>query len=276
MTNLPLTWELCPYFFLKNICISSRVSSHLLFSCYHLPVCGCARCLRCDITAVLLYVEHLMWSVCESPEALVHSSPYSAIALIAGGSDWPYQIHSLCEQLLTVLVIVTAPLSLLYRLVCTVTLESCAPNDDWIHKCVFSFRALYKGDAKSFISICPVAKHFHAASGIPSLTTVLKETSVKKCQDTLKCKTRFILSYWIFCMCKSFLDTLNTVTNLVSSQCEVCTVCTKVRNTTGNIQWGGHAWNDCKLFYFIWLYFMQQLYGFYSVGILFFYILSPV
>lgn len=71
-----------------------------------------------------------MWSVCESPEALVHSSPYSAIALIAGGSDWPYQIHSLCEQLLTVLVIVTAPLSLLYRLVCTVTLESCAANDD--------------------------------------------------------------------------------------------------------------------------------------------------
>lgn len=61
-----------------------------------------------------------MWSVCESPEALVHSNPYSAIAIIAGGSDWPYEIHSLCEQLLTVLVIVTAPLSLLYRLVCAV------------------------------------------------------------------------------------------------------------------------------------------------------------
>lgn len=60
-----------------------------------------------------------MWSVCESPEALVHTHPYSAIAIIAGGSDWPYQIHSLCEQLLTVLVIVTAPLSLLYRSVYT-------------------------------------------------------------------------------------------------------------------------------------------------------------
>ncbi|XP_075899969.1 uncharacterized protein KIAA0825 homolog [Nelusetta ayraudi] len=70
---------------------------------------------RCDITAVLLYVEHLMWSVCENPAALVHSNPYSGIALIAGGSDWPYQIHSLCDQLLTVLVIVTSPLSLLYR-----------------------------------------------------------------------------------------------------------------------------------------------------------------
>ncbi|KAM7416505.1 hypothetical protein PAMA_018520 [Pampus argenteus] len=71
--------------------------------------------IRCDITAVLLYVEQLLWSVCESPEALVHSDPSSAIAIIAGGSEWPYQIHSLCDQLLTVLVIVTAPLSLLYR-----------------------------------------------------------------------------------------------------------------------------------------------------------------
>lgn len=61
-----------------------------------------------------------MWSVCESPEALVRANPSSAIAIIAGRSDWPYQIHSLCEQLLTVLIIVTAPLSLLYRLVCTV------------------------------------------------------------------------------------------------------------------------------------------------------------
>ncbi|XP_040010197.1 uncharacterized protein KIAA0825 homolog isoform X2 [Xiphias gladius] len=71
--------------------------------------------IRCDITATLLYVEQLMWSLCESPEALVHSNPSSAIAIIVGGSDWPYQIHSLCEQLLTVLVIVTAPLSLLHR-----------------------------------------------------------------------------------------------------------------------------------------------------------------
>uniref|UniRef100_G3P827 KIAA0825 n=1 Tax=Gasterosteus aculeatus aculeatus TaxID=481459 RepID=G3P827_GASAC len=71
--------------------------------------------IRCDITALLLYVEELMWSVCESPEALVRSNPSTAIAIIAGGSDWLYQIHSLCDQLLTVLVIVTAPLSLLYR-----------------------------------------------------------------------------------------------------------------------------------------------------------------
>ncbi|XP_042276768.1 uncharacterized protein KIAA0825 homolog isoform X3 [Thunnus maccoyii] len=71
--------------------------------------------IRCDITTVLLYVEQLLWSVCKSPEALMHSDPSSAIAIIAGGSDWPYQIQSLCDQLLTVLVIVTAPLSLLYR-----------------------------------------------------------------------------------------------------------------------------------------------------------------
>ncbi|XP_059192899.1 uncharacterized protein KIAA0825 homolog [Centropristis striata] len=72
--------------------------------------------IRCDITAVLLYVEQLMWSVCESPEALVHPSPSSAIAIIAGRSDWLYLIHGLCDQLLTVLVIGTAPLSLLYRM----------------------------------------------------------------------------------------------------------------------------------------------------------------
>lgn len=65
-------------------------------------------------------------------------------------------------------------------------------------------------------------------------------------------------------MCKSLLNTLNTITNLVSSQHEVCTVCTMVRNTMANIQWGGHAGNDCKLFYLFTflLYFMRQLYIF--------------
>nr|XP_019949157.1 PREDICTED: uncharacterized protein KIAA0825 homolog [Paralichthys olivaceus] len=71
--------------------------------------------IRGDITAILLYVEQLMWSLCESPEALLSANPSPAIAIIAGGSDWPDQIHSLCGQLLTVLVIVTAPLTLLYR-----------------------------------------------------------------------------------------------------------------------------------------------------------------
>ncbi|KAM9391487.1 uncharacterized protein KIAA0825 homolog [Pholidichthys leucotaenia] len=71
--------------------------------------------IRCDITAVLLYVEHLMWSICETPEALVHCNPCSAITIIANGSDWPYQIHSLCEQLLTVLIIATAPITLVHR-----------------------------------------------------------------------------------------------------------------------------------------------------------------
>ncbi|XP_060927572.1 uncharacterized protein KIAA0825 homolog [Limanda limanda] len=71
--------------------------------------------IRGDITAMLLYVEQLMWSLCESPEALLRANPSSAVAIVAGGSDWPYQIHSLCGQLLTVLVIVTAPLTLLHR-----------------------------------------------------------------------------------------------------------------------------------------------------------------
>lgn len=94
------------------------LTSHLF--CFHLYIhlfCFLTVCPRCDITAVLLYVEQLLWSVCESPEALVHSDPSSEIAIIEGGSDWPYQIHSLCDQLLTVLITVTAPLSLLYRLV---------------------------------------------------------------------------------------------------------------------------------------------------------------
>uniref|UniRef100_A0A8C8E2F8 KIAA0825 n=1 Tax=Oryzias sinensis TaxID=183150 RepID=A0A8C8E2F8_9TELE len=71
--------------------------------------------IRCDIAAVLLYVEHLMWSLCESPEALAWRKPSSENSILAGGCDWPNQIHSLCDQLLTVLAIVTAPLSLLYR-----------------------------------------------------------------------------------------------------------------------------------------------------------------
>ena len=57
---------------------------------------------RCDITVLLLCVEQLMWSVCDGPEALVRSQPS------AGG--WAPIVHSLCEQLLAVLVVVTAPL----------------------------------------------------------------------------------------------------------------------------------------------------------------------
>ncbi|KAL0192873.1 hypothetical protein M9458_011169, partial [Cirrhinus mrigala] len=49
---------------------------------------------RLDITAILLCVEHLM------PDA-------------AHGS-WMYAIHSLCNQLLTVLVILTSPLAELH------------------------------------------------------------------------------------------------------------------------------------------------------------------
>uniref|UniRef100_A0A1A8JAT7 KIAA0825 n=2 Tax=Nothobranchius TaxID=28779 RepID=A0A1A8JAT7_NOTKU len=71
--------------------------------------------IRSDITAILLYVEHLLWSVCESPESLVLIDPPSEITIKAGGSNWPSQIHSLCDQLLMILVVVTAPLSLVHR-----------------------------------------------------------------------------------------------------------------------------------------------------------------
>lgn len=99
--------------------MSSRGSVSCLFSPTFTLYCFFTRCLRCDITAILLMVEHLMWGVCENPEALVHSSPDSTIAAAAGGSDGLYQIHSSCEELLTVLIILTAPLSLLYRFVQT-------------------------------------------------------------------------------------------------------------------------------------------------------------
>lgn len=60
-----------------------------------------------------------MWSVCETTEALVHCSHYSTLARAAGGSNWSYKIHSSCEELLTILIILTAPLSLLHRFVHT-------------------------------------------------------------------------------------------------------------------------------------------------------------
>lgn len=92
---------------------------HVFPSCLFSPTfilcCFFTCCLRCDITAILLFVENLMYSVCENPEALVRSRDE--------GSDWPYQIHSLCEELLAVLIIVTAPLSLLYRFVLTDTIN---------------------------------------------------------------------------------------------------------------------------------------------------------
>ncbi|KAM6965419.1 uncharacterized protein KIAA0825 homolog [Aplochiton taeniatus] len=66
--------------------------------------------IRCDITAVLLYVEELMWSVCDSPEALVRPDPYPVALTVALGGGWRSAIYSLCDQLLTVMVVVTAPL----------------------------------------------------------------------------------------------------------------------------------------------------------------------
>uniref|UniRef100_A0A3B4AIS6 KIAA0825 n=1 Tax=Periophthalmus magnuspinnatus TaxID=409849 RepID=A0A3B4AIS6_9GOBI len=71
--------------------------------------------IRCDITAVLLYVEELMWSVCETPDALAHITPSSETNAKMNSPKWPNAIHNSCNRLLTVLITVTSPLSSLYR-----------------------------------------------------------------------------------------------------------------------------------------------------------------
>ncbi|XP_072520951.1 uncharacterized protein KIAA0825 homolog isoform X2 [Salminus brasiliensis] len=58
--------------------------------------------IRVDITAILLCVEELMWSLCGSVEELVRPSHSSG--------SWVSCIHSLCNQLVNVCVILTAPL----------------------------------------------------------------------------------------------------------------------------------------------------------------------
>ncbi|KAM8866056.1 uncharacterized protein KIAA0825 homolog [Synchiropus picturatus] len=70
--------------------------------------------IRCDITALLMFVEQLMWSVCDSLEVLLDTDSSSSLDITTGSPNWPSQIHSLCDQLLTILVIHTSPLSLLH------------------------------------------------------------------------------------------------------------------------------------------------------------------
>ncbi|XP_058231561.1 uncharacterized protein KIAA0825 homolog isoform X1 [Hemibagrus wyckioides] len=66
--------------------------------------------IRVDITAILLCVEQLLWSVYSSVEELIRPELPSETS-----RSWVSIIHSLCNQLLNVLVILTAPLSVLYR-----------------------------------------------------------------------------------------------------------------------------------------------------------------
>ncbi|XP_076852059.1 uncharacterized protein KIAA0825 homolog [Brachyhypopomus gauderio] len=70
-------------------------------SCRRLPQ------IRADIEAILLCVYRLMWSVCGSVDELVRPD-------LASGT-WMAFIHNMCDQLLGVLVILTAPLKQLYR-----------------------------------------------------------------------------------------------------------------------------------------------------------------
>uniref|UniRef100_A0AAV2MRP5 KIAA0825 n=1 Tax=Knipowitschia caucasica TaxID=637954 RepID=A0AAV2MRP5_KNICA len=93
--------------------------------------------IRCDITAVLLYVEELMWSVCETPESLAHIPPSSKTKVKMNSSKWPKVIHNLCNELLTVLIIVTSPLCSLYRAFVHNPWRSTQtvghPNVQWLH-----------------------------------------------------------------------------------------------------------------------------------------------
>ncbi|XP_048045124.1 uncharacterized protein KIAA0825 homolog [Megalobrama amblycephala] len=63
--------------------------------------------IRVDITVILLSVENLMWSMCDSVEELLRPD--------AARGSWMWSIHSLCNQLLTALIILTSPLAELHR-----------------------------------------------------------------------------------------------------------------------------------------------------------------
>ncbi|KAL0979780.1 hypothetical protein UPYG_G00189550 [Umbra pygmaea] len=107
--------------------------------------------IRYDITAVLLCVEQLLWSVCEWPESLVRSD------VSAGGNSWLASIHSLCDQLLATLVIVTSPLPLLCRTFQGSLGEGHASDIHWlsaIHPALFSKQAMSEGLADVGLSEC--------------------------------------------------------------------------------------------------------------------------
>ncbi|TRY62485.1 hypothetical protein DNTS_026134 [Danionella cerebrum] len=73
--------------------------------------------IRADLTALLLCVERLMWCVCESVEELLR--PDEALG------SWMWSIHSLCNQLLGTLIILTSPLAELNRI-----FEGCSRSQD--------------------------------------------------------------------------------------------------------------------------------------------------
>ncbi|KAJ8285478.1 hypothetical protein GJAV_G00027250 [Gymnothorax javanicus] len=88
---------------------------------------------RTDITAILLCVKELMWSVCSSARFLVQQDTWDR--------PWVSSIHSLCEQLLGVLAIVTSPLPALCTNFCgdsadgpssSQTKESCSKKAQWL------------------------------------------------------------------------------------------------------------------------------------------------
>ncbi|XP_063043697.1 uncharacterized protein KIAA0825 homolog [Engraulis encrasicolus] len=80
------------------------------------PSYGRVQQVRLDISSILLCVQQMLWSVCEGPGELLASEAKSSSTLPGSSSaaDWLSGVHGLCTQLLDVLVVVTAPLPLLY------------------------------------------------------------------------------------------------------------------------------------------------------------------
>ncbi|KAM9810959.1 uncharacterized protein KIAA0825 homolog [Neosynchiropus ocellatus] len=121
--------------------------------------------IRCDITALLMYVEQLMWSVCDSLEVLLDADSSSSADITTGGTNWPSQIHSLCDQLLTILVIHTSPLSLLHMQVTFVNnlTKKCGqellhqPQVRWLNAVNYEFsseRSMEDGRRGEVASLC--------------------------------------------------------------------------------------------------------------------------
>ncbi|XP_048838873.1 uncharacterized protein KIAA0825 homolog isoform X3 [Brienomyrus brachyistius] len=97
-------------------CVAQKVLAEILSGTLEVLVCRYSQAcptykrsqqIRADITAVILVAEQLVWSVSSSLEELLQPSKTVC--------PWISSIHSLCNQLLAVLVLVTAPLSELHR-----------------------------------------------------------------------------------------------------------------------------------------------------------------
>ncbi|XP_043920398.1 uncharacterized protein KIAA0825 homolog [Protopterus annectens] len=104
-------WSVLPPKLAQNI-LAEVISESLAFLTYRYcqaqPSCGRVPQMRADITAILLYTESLLWSVCSSPHTLLQPNEDTGRCI--------FMIHSHCNSLLTALAIVTSPLTNLYQI----------------------------------------------------------------------------------------------------------------------------------------------------------------